>query len=286
MAKTTTTFPLLKVARGHTNPPDAVSYWRTILRSQGYTQVAPTGLYDEALAEVTRHFQMVRIDRSGRQLKIDGEVGPDTWWAGLNPSGDTQRNWLEGSVPKGLSAQRREILRSALADHAKGVREIPDGANYGDGVTRYLEGIGPAFWCCYAVSTWCKDGTGDWPFGVREGLVAGLWNRARQLGRSYDKSKVPVPGDAFIILYRHKTTGRLTGLGHTGLVAAVGQDFTIFNGVEGNAGNRVKLTRRDSDIPELAGFVDLVGDSDVVRGKFSRGLFNANGAPEGVAGTR
>ncbi len=284
MAKTPT-FPLLKVARGHVNPPDAVAYWRTILRSQGYTQVSPTGPYDEALEEVTRHFQMTRIDKQGRQLAVDGAVGPNTWWAGINPSGDTQRNWLEGTVPAGLSQARKDILRSALADHAKGTREIPDGANYGDGVTRYLEGIGPAFWCCYAVSTWCKDGTGAWPFNKREGLVAGLWNTARQAGRTYGKDKVPVPGDAFIILYR-KANGKLTGLGHTGLVAAVGQDFTIWNGVEGNAGNRVKLSRRSSETAELAGFVDLVGDSAEVRNKFRRGLFNASAGPSGVAATR
>ena len=280
--------PTLSTRRTSTNPQAAVNYWRQILRSQGYTNVNPTGPYDKALEECTRHFQMTRIDQHGAPLVVDGEVGPRTWWAGLNPSGAAQRNWLAaGGAPKGLSPARAKIVKAALADHAAGVREVPDGSNYGGGVTRYLEGIGPAFWCCYAVSTWVKDGTGEWPLGQRTGLVADLWNRGRREGRTYDTSLCPVPGDAFIFLYRNNS-GKLTGLGHTGIVAAVGNDQNLWNAVEGNAGNRVKLTVRDTaNTGVLVGFVDLVGDSAAVRGKFARGLFKGGkGADSGLAGTR
>lgn len=284
MASTPTpaSMPLLANKRGHSNPPEAVSYWRNILISQGYTSVAPKGAYDGPLEEVTRNFQMTRVDRHGRPLVVDGEVGPATWWAGFNPSGDAQRNFLEGSIPKGLSAQRTAILRAALGDHQKGVREVPDGSNYGDGVTRYLHGVGPAAWCCFALSEWVHDGTGAWPLGERQGLVAGLWNKARREKRNYGRELCPVPGDAFVFLYR-RNDGKLSGQGHTGIVLSVGNDQNIWNAIEGNAGNRVKLTTRDTQSTlVLAGFVDLVGDSEQVRGKFQRGLAKA-GARTGTS---
>lgn len=280
--------PLLASRRNHVNPPAAVNYWRQILRSQGYSTVNATGPFDKSVIEATRHFQMTRVDKNGAPLTVDGEVGDKTWWAGLNPSGSAQRNWLEpDGVPSGLSAARARIVRSALKDHAAGVREVPDGSNYGGGVTRYLEGIGPAFWCGYAVSTWCKDGTGEWPLGHRTGLVADLWNRARREGRAYTRDLCPVPGDAFILLYRN-SNGTLTGLGHTGIVAAVGHDMNLWNAVEGNAGNRVKLSVRDTaNTSVLVGFVDMVGDSASVRPKFSRGLMKrGEAAASSVASTR
>lgn len=266
-------------------PVDVLTYLRSILNSQGFP-CKPVGPYNDELEKVVVHFQSTHIGKNGKMLVVDSEVGPQTWWALLNPSGAAQRSGLQGDIPEGLSKPRIAVLRAALADHAKGVAEVPDGANFGDGVSRYLQGIGPAPWCCHALSTWFKDGTGEYPFGERFGLVAALWNKAKSQGRTYTADKPPVPGDAMVILYRN-AAGKLTGQGHIGLVAATAVAGDKFNAVEGNAGNRVKLTLRSDATEYLAGFVDLFGDSAALRGSFSRGLLGkASAAGAGAAATR
>jgi peptidoglycan hydrolase-like protein with peptidoglycan-binding domain len=267
--------------------PTAVRYLQTALNSQGYP-VPVNGKYDKATIAAVFNFQGVRLDRKGRHLKADGWVGPATWWAIQNPSGASQKSNLEGDTRKGLSAERRAIIKAFLKDHTAGVREIPDGANYGDGVTRYLTVIGPAYWCCYAVSTWHKDAVGTWPFGERFGLVAGIWNEAKERGRAILKedTSTAVPGDAFVMLYRN-AKGRLTGLGHIGLVLTASQDGESFNTGEGNAGNRVKISRRETDQDTLVGYIDFFGDRAAVLPKFERGLLSkSEAADSSLAGTR
>lgn len=281
---TSTPLPTIRAGKAD-NSQTHVDYLRACLISQGVL-TKPSGVFDAALKELVIYFQMTHQDSTGKLLTTDGEVGPKTWWALTNPSGAAQRSWLEGELPKGLSSARRKILSAALKDHKAGVKEVPDGSNYGGGVERYLHGVGPAFWCCYAVSEWVHDGTGSYPLGQRYGLVSAMWNEARRTGRAYLKNtKCPVPGDVFVLLYRNNA-GKLSGAGHTGLVAAVGNDMSMFNTIEGNMGNRVKLAKRTNAESLIVGFIDVVGDSDVVRGQFSRGLLTASAVTSDLKSTR
>src|SRR5690242_20430947 len=101
-----------------------------ILRGQGHWPSAesPTSF----TAEVERHvhdFQMTHLGPKGQPLDSDGAVGDDTWWALANPSGPPQLSGIRTDVPKGLQPQRTKILAVALAEHARGVKETPDGSN-------------------------------------------------------------------------------------------------------------------------------------------------------------
>lgn len=260
------------IRAGIGNDPKLVQYLQAALISQGY-RVGTVGLYDPATQNAVRDFQASRLGPDGKFLEPDGWVGKKTWWAILNPSGPPQKSNLDARIPKGLSADRRAVLQAFWTDHKAGVREIPDGSNWGGGVERYLKGIGPAYWCAYAVSTWVKDGTGRYPFDERVGACRKLWSLAQKAGRAYATDKTPVPGDAFVILYRN-SRGQLTGEGHTGLVVATAMSGDAFNTGEGNAGNRVKAGTRQCSAPLLVGFVDFYGDRDTVVGKFARGLLD------------
>lgn len=273
----TTQFPDLIPGNPNASPAsiEAVQYLQSALLSQGL-QLKPTGRYDSQTQAAVVYFQQTHQNSKGKPLEPDAWVGQQTWWAIQNPSGSTQRSFLEGGIPAGLSKPRQAILRAAIKEHQAGTHEIPDGSNYGDGVTKFLEGVGPAAWCCYSVSWVFKAATGSWPLGKRFGLCAALWAEAKKQGRTYTaEQKLPVPGDAFVLLYRG-ADGKLLGTGHTGFVSELGAeadlDKLLFGTLEGNMGNRFKRGRRPVQFSTLAGFIDLVGDADQVRGKFQRGF--------------
>lgn len=269
---TPTKLPLLLSQKPEAADAEAVRYLQTCLNSQGY-HMPVTGKYDKATIGAVHDFQAAHLAPTGAFLTVDGDVGADTWWALQNPSGAAQKSGYDPIIPKGLSATRRGILNAALKDWRKGVHEIPDGANWGGGVERYLQGIGPAYWCCAAVSTWVKDATQSYPFGERVLACARLWELGGNKGQRVDKHTTPVPGDAFVLLFKN-ARGQLTGSGHTGLVLSVSADGESFNTIEGNAGNRVKVGLRSCEEGVLVGFVDLVGDRKDVLGKFARGLLS------------
>ena len=128
---------------------DDVKILQTILQSQGFFDGKTGGNFLSKTLRAVKYFQQTHIGRDGKFLDVDGIVGPNTWWALENPSGEGQRNFIDARIPKGLTSIRQDILGTALHEHAIGVREVPDGSNWGDGVTKYLTGIGPAPWCCF-----------------------------------------------------------------------------------------------------------------------------------------
>lgn len=262
------TLPVIKFgSRG-----EAVRILQSALASQGFYHAEVDGIFGQITHNAVVYYQQTHIGDLGAYLSSYTEPGVVDillWKVLLSSDPASQRNFLDPFIPKGLSDLRRQVLRVALKDHADVVKEIPDGSNYGDGVTKYLEGIGAAYWCCYALSWWYKTATGVHPFDKRYGLCAALWADAKKLGRTYTKD--PVPGDAFVLLYRK--AGRLTGSGHTGLVAGVSEDGKRFSSIAGNEGNRVKAGNRSLDEPVLVGFVDVLGDASTVRPKFKRGCF-------------
>ena len=261
---------LPELRRGAKGPN--VRILQSALTSRGFV-VMIDGDFGPKTQSTVAYFQQTHLGPDGEYLSRHeplGVVTPNTWWA-LNSTAEEQRSNLDTFIPTGLSAQRRSILRVALQEHSAGVREVPDGSNYGDGVTKYLTGVGPAFWCCYAVHWWVNKALGHYPLGERRGLCLDFWNDAKRMGRTYSPASIPVPGDAFVILYR--ADGQLTGSGHTGIVACTSADGARFGTFAGNEGNRVKAGIRRTDEPILAGFIDMVGDTNTIRDKFARGLF-------------
>jgi peptidoglycan hydrolase-like protein with peptidoglycan-binding domain len=119
-----------------------VTVVQTILQAEGYFKSTPLGNFGAITETALKHFQGTHIGEDGEFLKADGEVGPKTWWALHNPHGSAQRSHIP--TPEKISleivqpsdpAPRAQFLTFLYALHKKGVQEIPDGSNYGDGVT-------------------------------------------------------------------------------------------------------------------------------------------------------
>lgn len=249
--------PLLK--RG--DKGENVKILQGLLQAQGYFDSTIGGNFLNKTRSAVIYWQQTHLGPDGKYLDVDGIVGPNTWWSLLNPVGKAQRNFITPLIPQGIEGDRKAVLEVALNEHAAGVREMPDGSNWGDGVTKYLEGIGPAPWCCF-YSWWCMhQALGYWLFGEKQGHVATVWRKARKDRISYKKAAyLPVPGDLFVMLYTN-SKGNYTGSGHIGFVLSVSHDSKVFNTVEGNAGNRVKVGVRKISQSTLVGFINPYGDA-------------------------
>lgn len=247
-----------------------------MLMRQGYFSGSPDEKFLRLTRDAVRLFQMAHLGPDGEWLKPDSVVGPKTWWALHNPTGPAQRSWIEAPVPGGLPDYRQNLLELVCSEHQRGVREIPDGANWGDGVTKYLDGVGPAPWCNYFVSWAFKEITGDYLYGYRQGHVLSQWQMSREHKHAHYKSRnyQPIPGDLFIMLYRNRG-GDLTGSGHIGFVLRTDSEKGVaaFNTVEGNCGNRVKQGIRQLDQYTLFGFINPW--NDVGKFEFESGLVSA-----------
>jgi len=250
--------PVLK----HGSRGDAVKLWQSLLRSQGSYSGRVDGYFGSQTTSGTRYFQMTHIGPDGEPLEVDGIVGKNTWWAGENASGEPQRNHIKPRTPKGLPEGRKKVLEVAKEEHRKGTKEIPDGSNWGDGVTKILKGLHPAPWCCHFVWWVWKEVFGSYLWGKRHGHCMTAWRVAKSKGCAFPKKKYsPIPGDFFLMLYKNKH-GNYTGSGHIGFVLSVSPDGNSFNTIEGNSGNRVKVGKRKLSQSTLVGFINPYGDAD------------------------
>lgn len=246
-----------------------VKILQSLLQSQGYFNAYTGGNFKTLTRTAVVYWQQTHLGPDGKFLEPDGVVGPKTWWSLFNPVGAPQKSNIKGKVVSGLGEERKKFLEVALHEHEIGVKEIPDGSNWGDGVTKYLEGIGAAFWCAYFVS-WChKEAFSAYPLNTRHGHCLTFWRAAQKAGVAKSKkSYEPIPGDIFIMLYK-TSSGNLSGAGHTGIVLSVAPDGKSFNTIEGNAGNRVKVGVRDISQGTLEGFISLHPQE----GKYEKKLF-------------
>lgn len=214
------------------------------------------------MKQAVQMFQARHVDREGRPLKTDGEVGAITWAALFG----------EATVPaadRAADALLARVLQVAAAEEARQVREVPPNSNRGRDVEAYLRraGVGPGLaWCC-AFVYWCFDEAAQAlgranPMFKTAGCLA-HWNGApsmgaRRLTRSQavaDPARVQ-PGMVFIMDFGG-------GAGHTGLVeSVVGGHITT---IEGNTdasktregGGVYRLTRKLADVNK--GFIDYSG---------------------------
>jgi len=228
------------------------------LKGQGFFRGEVLGNFLKQTLEAVILFQQSHLGPDGKPLAVDGIVGGDTWWALAHPSGTAQKSGLPGTIPGGLTPVRTRQLEIALAEHALGVHEEPDGSNWGPEIRKYGGNPGDS-WCCYFWS-WCnRQCFGGYSLGAKIGLCKSAWAKAGSLGLARAKGDyLPIPGDAFVMLYRNEA-GVLTGTGHIGFVLRVevaGGRAVAINTVEGNAGNRVKVGMRELASRDIVGFIN------------------------------
>lgn len=228
-----------------------VSEVQTILVASGYVDVDVSGKFDEATRRAVVLFQQQHIDEQGLPLEPDGKVGPKTWWALLNDSGEFQRNRLTPPTSEGLTPDRTKLLELILAEHAKDVREVPNGSNDSKDIRKYWgkTGISKKPWCCAYVSWGLNEALGKLPINGTHHLgVQRMWLEAKKLGM---ETVAPKPGDVFIQI-------KDEGTGHTGFVVGLSEDgLTVFT-CEGNCGNRLKLGQRPRS--SIDHFIDCIRD--------------------------
>lgn len=219
------------------------------------------------------YFQQTHQASDGVPLMVDGAVGDNTWWALKHQHGIVQRSFVKPDIPNGISEDRRGYLLVALGEHAKKVRERPNGSNRSKEIDKYFpqwwldqntaSAKGMA-WCCFCVS-WCDhEALGYYTLGRRYGSCKQAMNAAIKADLWYQRGDyVPIPGDWFIMQYGG-------GKGHIGFVLRVSKDGTKMNTIEGNCGNRVKVGLRDIADP-IVGFVNPFGD-EFIDQKFAYGI--------------
>jgi hypothetical protein len=157
-----------------------------------------------------RQFQQSHDDWEGKQLVVDGVLGPRTRWA--------------------VAISRLDPRRQAIVANACGfVGLVEHGTNRGTEIDTWLERCGAPLgspWCA-AFASWCISVPGL-P-SVRE---AG----AQALGRALRPSTIILPGDVMWF-----ATGAWQG--HCGIVIGTGPGELA--AVEGNHQNRVAIVRRE-----------------------------------------
>ena len=263
--------PLRRVLRYGKRGED-VKVVQTLLQKEGYFTGTPLGNFLSRTKAAVQYFQNTHIDFDGEFLEPDGVVGPKTWWALHNPNGSAQRSFIpsEGEEPiKNTEETDRDKFIKELYDmHGRNIREIPNGSNYGDGVTPLVNDCGftyGIFWCLAALSSAYKTAVGEAPLGAMHVHCATFWNEAKKKGIAFPKGTYePLPGDIAVYNYRGglRSNGTLTGAGHVAGVARVAHNNQSFNALEGNVGNRFKHSLRRVSERSLVGFVNLFGDQD------------------------
>jgi peptidoglycan hydrolase-like protein with peptidoglycan-binding domain len=69
-----------------------VKVLQALLQSHGFFAAALGGHFQEKTRKAVLSFQQANLGRDGKPLKVDGEVGDDTWWALYHPSGMPQKS--------------------------------------------------------------------------------------------------------------------------------------------------------------------------------------------------
>jgi hypothetical protein len=218
--------------------------------------------FDAMTKSTVKLFQARNVDSEGRPLKQDGEVGPLTWQRlfGVDTVSASTR-------PEGDFLQA--VLKTAAAEEARKVREVPMNSNRGPVVEEYLARVHvPAGnpWCC-AFVYYCFDEAAKAlkrtnPM-VRTGRCLDHWNRAPAAGASRTlaakAAKDPSLVRAGMVFIMDHGSGR----GHTGLVEKVAGG--LISTIEGNTdasktregGGVYRLIRKIVDINK--GFIDYSG---------------------------
>lgn len=246
-----------------------------LLANQGFYSDTSNFLaakFNVGVEDAVIYFQQTHLGRDGKPLQVDGIVGPETMWALKHPTGKAQKSNLNPLIPRGITGERLTVLNVAVAEHAKGIRERPNGSNRSKEIDKYfpkwwLDKHGSSRhlakglpWCCYFVSWVFKEALGAYPTGRIEGSCSRFAQKAMEHPDQWvsrdavleSTIRMIYPGDIFMILHPKKPGKAQTG--HTGIVLRVNEEETKINTIEGNCGNRVKCGLRD--ISDITGFID------------------------------
>ena len=231
---------LLKGAKG----PD-VRALQKLLTKRGYP-CAECGIFETETYNAVRAFQSQNLDPRGQPLKIDGKVGPLTWWSLNHPKPliETPAAIDYGKLPPksaGGSSLGRRALEAAISELLKGAGEV-GGNNCGPSVRKYLKPAGLPegnSWCAAFVS-WCylqaaESDAGSMPFAYGAS-ARGLLREFKDNGWTYAPGSgyEPLPGD-LVVWWRVRADG---WQGHVGLVHQC-KDGILYT-VEGNRGPKVQ----------------------------------------------
>ena len=190
------------------------------------------------MKQAVKLFQTRNVDREGRPLKQDGEIGSLTWEALFGIESVPASNTPDSDL-------LAKVLSIAAGEEAKQVREQPRNSNRGPEVDQYLvrAGVSPGLsWCC-AFVYWCFDEAAR-ASGVPNPMVktAGCldhWNKAPGRGakRILAAQAVRDPQRVHAGMIFIMDHGR--GLGHTGLIERV--EGGLITTLEGNTdGSRTR----------------------------------------------
>lgn len=261
-------YPGRIIKLGEQDPTIVAAVKRRLNKALGFKKGSESRLdeknpsFGPKTVQTVKLFQIRNLDREGRPLKQDGELGSITWAALFG----------EKSVAKSEMTRDRllsRVLRVASGEEAKEVREQPRNSNKGPEVNEYLKrtGLGPGnLWCC-AFVYWCFDEAAN-GLGAQNPMVktAGCldhWNKAAAKGarRFTRKEAIADPGvvrPGMVFIMDHGG-----GFGHTGLVESVAGGFITT--LEGNTdasktregGGVYRLSRKITDVNK--GFIDYSG---------------------------
>lgn len=244
-----------------------------------YAKTPPT--FDKELETDVKYFQATHLGPDGFFLEDDGIVGENTWWALLNPSGSSQRSFIDAKIPDRVYGTRLKILERAMKEYNYGVKEVPDNSNRGERIDLYTGGKAVP-WCMKFVSYILRECEVRVPWDKYEGGTNSCYRKAVHAGIFSETSSVsyfPAPGDLFMIQYGD-------GKGHVGFVLRVNYDgdkLVSFNTIEGNAGNRVKIGLRFVNKEKnLVGFINVANDSlGMVRPEYELGVIDSKDRLDG-----
>lgn len=207
------------------------------------------GFFGSSLKCDLAYFQQTHLGPDGKPLKVTGELDEDTQWAIKHPSGEAQRSHLDPKIPRGLGEERNAVLTLALEEHAKDVKERPNGSNRSKEIDKYFPQWlqnklqkgekGPA-WCAFFVNWVYTQICEGRPWGGYIGSCKRLVTAAKKSSSChvFSNPEEAAPGDLFVILHGNS--------GHIGIVLRKDKKSLKINTIEGNCGNRVKVGLRET----------------------------------------
>ena len=212
--------------------------------------------------QIVKLFQTRNVDRNGMPLVQDGKIGSLTWEALFGADSVTE-------VAASSDSFLGSVMKIAVGEEAKKIREVPPDSNKGPAVEGYLSRAGVAKgnpWCC-AFVYWCFDEAAKKANRANPMLKTAHcmthWNKCTEKGakRISKKDAEQNPGllkPGMIFIMDHGG-----GKGHTGLIEKVSGG--MLTTIEGNTnasktregGGVYRLTRKVGTINR--GFIDYSG---------------------------